>query len=127
MEYIRHNPNETFKHDLAHNLTSDQITKFKQVLKEEKVEFFFLPSSQLKELVVQDSHPVLKQLPEEFKKGIMFGNSVDLSSRLVMQYLEDTLKEPYKSMMAMGEIRVKSQFDKKTSGEVVIPSNKDIL
>jgi len=121
MEYHQPAPKETFKHGLSHNLSSDEITKLKNILQEEKVEFFLIPSQSLRELVLQGTHPVLQTLNDGFKTGIMSGNTVVLSKRIVINLLENKLEEPYKTMVDMGEVRVREKEKPKTSGEIIIP------
>jgi len=111
---------EQFRHELSHSFTSQQIEQFKKALATKKVVFFFRPSADLREAVAQDIHPVLKNLPDMFKKGILLNNTVDLTHRLVVQYLEHKLIEPYITMVKMGEVRVRQADKPKTVSDVVM-------
>jgi len=114
---------EQFRHELSHSFTQQQIEQFKKALSQKKVTFFFRSSPELRESVAQDVHPILKNLPQTFKQGILLDNTIDLTHRLVTQYLEHKLIEPYKTMVTMGEIRVRSTESPKTASEILMGLN----
>ena len=102
------------------NFTTEQINKFRQLLKDEKVTFFFYPLPELRQLTLQGTHPCVKMFPPGIVKGVLYGNTITLTKEIILQYIEKTLEEPWRFMLSKGEIRVRSDeggFIHKQKGE----------
>jgi hypothetical protein len=94
-------------HPTKLDFSPEQVQQIKEKLAFEKLTFFFIPDSTLRQLVVQDTHPNVKQFPMDIKTGIMLGNSITLKRDIVFSYLEKRLEEPWSFMLKHGEIRVR--------------------
>tara|TARA_Y100000310_G_C20362060_1_gene659453 strand:+ start:432 stop:764 length:333 start_codon:yes stop_codon:yes gene_type:complete len=93
---------------IKHQFTTAQIEQFKKLIVADKIEFFFVPSAYLRELTSQGWHPVAKSIPKTFQKGILLGNKIVLSKRIVCDYLDNNLKNPWDFILTNGEIRVQN-------------------
>ena len=93
------------------SFTSDQRENVMRRLSDPNVVFFFIPSAILREFVTQGQHPGVQQFPDIVIKGILFGNTIRLTNDIVVKYVEKTLEEPWKFMLANGDIRVKDLRD----------------
>ena len=96
-----------FPHQEQLEFTHEEVEKLRARIEKEKLTFFFVPNSQLKELTMQDTHPLVKKLPTNFKTGILLGNTITLKREIVFNYLKKKLEQPWSFLLAYGEIRVK--------------------
>ena len=90
-------------------------TKMMNAIKDSKVEFCFVPSSKLKELVTQNDHPYIKSLPEHMKIAILSvteGNAIGpIDNQMVLKYLQGTLDARQKFILDHSDVRVKGLLD----------------
>ena len=92
-------------------LTKEDAKKLRETLLQKDVVFFFIPSSELCDLIIKDDHPMIKKLPKEYKamflEDRLTGNRSAplIQSEMVVKYLEGTLDIANKFILDRGEIR----------------------
>ena len=77
---------------------SDQIQQIRNAVKDDKVVFYFVPSQMLKDLILQNTHPIIQDLPQDLK--IIF------LENMVVSFIEGSLDTNNKFILDNGEIRV---------------------
>jgi hypothetical protein len=95
------------------NFTSkDMLLKFKELGIENEVEFYFVPSSKLKQLIVQGGDPIIDKLPQLARKCILElqdGKGLPMYTPTVLKYIDGTLDMYNKYLLDMGELRVQNE------------------
>lgn len=88
------------------------IAKFKQLGIENEVEFYFVPSAKLKQLIIQGGDPIVDKLPQLSRKCILElpdGKGLPQYTPMVLKYLDGTLDDNNKYILDMGELRVQNE------------------
>jgi hypothetical protein len=105
------------------NITAEELQRFKKAIQDEKVQFYFVPNSILKEKVIKGDDPIISQLPKNMKEAVLLcenGNGIYTSSKLVLSFLNNTIDENNKYFLSLGEIRVVGVGDMKISSDIKI-------
>jgi hypothetical protein len=92
--------------------SSEMLAKFRQLGIENEVEFYFVPSSRLKQLIAQGGDPILDKLPPLARKCILElrdGQGMAIYTPTILKYIDGTLDENNKYIFDMGEIRVQNE------------------
>ena len=85
----------------------ENLQKIRMLLEKEQITFFFYPSPDLRTLTSKGEHPSVKLFPDIIVKGILLGNTIELNKLIILQFLSNSLEEPWKFMLSRGEIRVR--------------------
>jgi hypothetical protein len=94
---------------------SDKIQKIRNAINNEGVEFYFLPNTRLKDLIMQNSHPIIQELPQKMKLTFLEGKGVSITNDMVLKFIEGNLDKKNKLILDNGEIRVINNSDLKIS------------
>ncbi|MAH42652.1 hypothetical protein CL614_02905 [archaeon] len=94
---------------------SDKIKKIKNAINNEDVEFYFLPNTRLKDLIMQNSHPIIQELPQNMKLTFLEGKGISIANDMVLKFIEGNLDKKNKLILDNGEIRVINNSDLKIS------------
>ena len=79
-----------------------------------KVEFMFIPSSQLLSMVARDEHPRVKALPSAFKYILLENKPIRIEPKMALDYYEGRLDENNSFILSYGDIKiVPDRFNKK--------------
>jgi hypothetical protein len=92
--------------------TQEMIDKFKELGIAGEVEFYFVPSARLKQLIVQGGDSVIDKLPPLSKKCILElqdGQGMAIYTPTVLKYIAGTLDKNNSYIFDMGEIRVQNE------------------
>jgi len=99
--------NEDFKPSQELNdLVKENIPKLKSLLFNNSISFFFVPSVKLKELVIQNKHPIAKKVPNGMKELILGGKPFAIQKRMVYELLTGQLDKDNSFILKNGDIRV---------------------
>jgi hypothetical protein len=88
------------------------LAKFRQLGIENEVEFYFVPSTRLKQLVVQGGDPIIDKLPPLARKCILElqdGQGMAIYTPTILKYIDGTLDANNTYLFDMGEIRVQNE------------------
>ena len=89
--------------------------KILNAIQDPNIEFVFVPSPKLKELVTQNEHPHIQSLPEHMKIAILSvteGNAIGpIDNQMVLKYLKGTLDARQKFILDHSEVRVRGFLD----------------
>ena len=86
--------------------TKEQIDWLKAKTKKEDIPFMFIASPYLCEQIAKGEHPLLKGLPAHFKLGFLQKRPVSLTTKMVIDFLENKLDVKNNFILKNGEIRV---------------------
>ena len=87
------------------------LAKLRKLGIEDEVEFFFLPSAELKNKIARGGDPILDKLPPLAKKCLLevpYGKGLALYRPMVIKYIDGTLDKDNSYIFDMGEIRVQN-------------------
>ena len=84
----------------------DQIQQIRNAVKDDKVIFYFIPSQRLKDLILQNTHPIIQDLPQDLKIIFLEHKGVALTNDMVLNFVEGSLDTNNKFILDNGEIRV---------------------
>jgi len=87
-------------------LTKEQINWLKAKAKKEDIPFMFIASPYLCDQISKGTHPLLKDLPDPFKLGFLQQRAVSVSTKMVIDFLENKLDAKNNFILSNGEIRV---------------------
>ncbi|MAG25682.1 hypothetical protein CMI47_08905 [Candidatus Pacearchaeota archaeon] len=94
---------------------SDKLKRIRNAIKDEKVEFYFIPSARLKDLILQNSHPIIQKLPQDLKVVFLQSKAVAITNDMVMNFIDETIDDNNKFILDNGEIRVVDNNDLRLS------------
>lgn len=93
--------------------TSKEILmKLKQLGIDNEVEFYFVPSAELKNRIVRGGDPIIDKLPKLAKSIILelpFDKGIALYTPMVLKYIEGSLDKNNSYIFDLGEIRVRNE------------------
>ena len=93
--------------------TSGEIlAKLKKLGLENEVEFYFIPSNELKNRMVRGGDPIIDKLPALARKIFLElppGKGIALYFPMVLKYIEGTLDRDNSYIFDLGEIRVRNE------------------
>lgn len=92
--------------------SGEMLAKLKQLGIADKVEFYFVPSNELRNRIVRGGDPVIDELPALAKKVFLelpYGQGIALYTPMVLKYIEGTLGKKNSYIFDMGEIRVRNE------------------
>lgn len=90
----------------------EMMDKFRQLGIAGEVEFYFVPSARLKELITQGGDPIIDKLPFLARKCILelqHGQGMAIYTPTVLKYLEGTLDANNTYLFDMGDMRVQNE------------------
>jgi len=99
------------------SISKEAIEKIKQLGILPEIEFYFIPSTELKNRIARGGDLIIDQLPALARKVILTlptDKGISLYSPTVLKYLEGTLDQRNSYILDLGEIRIQNY------GEVVI-------
>ena len=92
------------------NPKSEQIQKnlpkIKQIIMNDNVELFFVPSVELQELVTKNEHPYVKEIPDSRRAELISAHPVMIQKLLVWRWINGELDEKNSFILNNGDIRV---------------------
>jgi len=94
---------------------SDILQRIRNAVKDENVEFYFIPNARLKDLILQNSHPVIQELPQDIKVIFLQSQGIAISNNMVMGFIDGTIDNNNKFVLDNGEIRVVDNNDLRLS------------
>lgn len=92
--------------------SQEMMAKFRELGIAGEVEFYFLPSLRLRQLIVQGGDPIIDQLPPLARKCLLElkdGEGMALYTPTVLKFIEGTLDARNTYLFNMGEIRVQNE------------------
>ena len=92
-------------------LNLEKVAKIKNFIKDRDIPFYFLPSTQLREMILKDEEPHIKKLNKNLKIGFLEGKPYLFHQDLIIKYLEDNIDENHKFLFDHGEIRIYGNDD----------------
>jgi len=93
--------NPEFKSKLKEN-----PSKINELLNRDGIEFYFFPSTELKELVSKNEHPIIRQMPKSFRMLILSGKAHAIAKKLIRKILLGELDEKNSFILSKGDIRI---------------------
>lgn len=94
--------------------TKRDISNIKKILIEEKdTEIYYKASPDLIELILADTHPMVKLIPKSFKEILIQGLGLKIQKRMMIDWIDKKLDEKNSFMLANGEIRLVRYKEKK--------------
>ena len=88
------------------------MDKFRELGIANEVEFYFVPSARLKQLIIQGGDPIIDQLPSLARKCILEladGQGMAVYTPTVLKYVDGTLDARNTYLFNMGELRVQNE------------------
>lgn len=85
---------------------SDKIQQIKNAVQDDKVMFYFIPSQRLKDIILQNAHPIIQDLPQDLKIIFLENKGIALTNDMVLNFIEGSLDTNNKFILDNGEIRV---------------------
>jgi len=92
--------------------SAEMLAKFRQLGIENEVEFYFVPSTRLKQLVAQGGDLIIDKLPPLARKCILElrdGEGMAIYTPTILKYIAGTLDANNTYLFDMGEIRVQNE------------------
>lgn len=87
--------------------TKRDISKVKKILLEEKdTEIYYQASPDLIELIISDTHPMVKQIPKAFKEVLIQGLGLKIQKRMMLDWIDKKLDDKNAFMLANGEVKL---------------------
>lgn len=97
------------KGDRMKELTEKQQKEVKRVLRQKIMEYniecIFVPSAELKNLIIKNEHPAIASMPQHFKEVILHG-PMRLDNKMVLDYIDGNLDAQNKFVLDHGDVRV---------------------
>lgn len=90
----------------------EMMDKFRELGIANEVEFYFVPSARLKQLIIQGGDPIIDQLPSLARKCILEladGQGMAVYTPTVLKYVDGTLDARNTYLFNMGELRVQNE------------------
>ena len=101
------------------NFTSQQMLAIKEKISRDDVEFFYVPSADIRSRIVKGDDVELNKINNDLKTIILEGHAFKISRDMVIRYIEDTLDKMNTFMLNNGEIRVEGSPSIKFGGKNV--------
>lgn len=92
--------------------SSEVLAKLKKLGIAEEVEFYFLPSAELKRRIVRGGDPIIDKLPTLAKKIFLEleqYKGIALYTPMVLKYIDGTLDRNNSYIFDLGEIRIRNE------------------
>jgi hypothetical protein len=87
------------------------LAKLRKLGIEDEVEFYFVPSPELRNRIARGGDPVLDKLPKAAKEMILSGRPHALYRPMVVKYIDGTLDKDNCYILDMGKIGVKNEHE----------------
>jgi hypothetical protein len=94
--------------------SGEVLAKLKKLGIADEVEFYFLPSPELKRRIIRGDDPIIAKLPYLARKiflELKEGQGVALYTPMVLKYIDGTLDEKNSYIFDLGEIRIRNEHD----------------
>ena len=98
----------------------DKAQMVRNAIIDGKVVFYFLPSARLKDLILQDKHPVVKSLPQKLRVLFLENKGIAISNDMVLKFVDGSIDENNKFVLNNGEIRAIDNNHIRLSGSDLI-------
>ncbi len=95
-------------------MTPEQMQRFRNAIKDNKVDFYFIPSGKMKIKLLEKQDDILNKLPASMITSILScgpGDGFLIESSLVTKYLDGSLDSNNAYFLSLGEIRVGGIID----------------
>ncbi len=102
---------------MINNFTPEQISSIKEKIARDDVEFFYVPSTDIRYRLAKGDDPELNKINSEIKAIILEGHAFKISKSMVIAYLAGTLDKMNSFMLSNGEIRVEGSPNIKFGGK----------
>ena len=83
-----------------------RLPEIRKILFDDNVEIFFIPSTNLRNLVAKGQHPLLVGMPDAFKAIILEGKGMLMQKLMVYKWLTGSLDEKNAFVLSNGELRI---------------------
>lgn len=90
-------------------LTAEQKEKIRNAINDPNIQFYFVPSAEIKSRIVEGSDPILSLLAKNLKIAIMScsdGLGVSIDPQMILRFINNELDEKNVYWLRMGDIRV---------------------
>ena len=87
------------------------LNKLNEVFKHQELNIAFFATPQLKEMIMQNKHPIIQQLPDTYKGILLAGEGYLITKQMVYKWIEGTLDQRQTFMLNHGDIRVTMNKD----------------
>jgi hypothetical protein len=87
-------------------IKKENLSKFKNILLNDKVELFIVPSILLKEIILKGEDPLILGLPDKIKSIILEGHGIAIEKSMIIKWLEGKLDTKNSFILDNSEIRV---------------------
>lgn len=84
----------------------ENLPKIKEIIMNENVTLFFIPSQKLRTMVSDPSHPVFKEMPDKHKAAILTGEGIFIQKKMVWDWINGVLDQKNSLILSNGDIRV---------------------
>jgi hypothetical protein len=91
--------------------TGEFLAKLRKLGIENEIDFYFLPSKELKEKIIRGGDPIIDKLPKLAKTSFLelpYGKGIALYTPMVIKYIDGTLDKNNSYIFDLGEIRVRN-------------------
>lgn len=95
----------------------EQVGWLKERCKKGDISFMFIASPYLLEIITNEQHPYVKSLHKAFKIGFLEKRPVSITSKMVIDFIENKLDQKNHFILSNGEIRVVEDSKVITKGE----------
>lgn len=85
---------------------AEKLVKIKNIIFNDKVTIYFIPSPYLREQVSSGKNPLLKNMPDIFKAMIIGGKGIVIQKMMVYKWLTGKLDKNNAFVLSNGELRV---------------------
>lgn len=94
--------------DLNPNNTSikENLPRIYELIMNKNVTIYFVPSSNLRELISKNEHPYVKDIPSSFKAILLSGNGLLIQKKMVWNWLNGKLDSKNSWILSNGDLRV---------------------
>lgn len=96
---------------MSKKFSQEEVNKLKSFIKGKDVPFFFIPSSNLREMISRNEHPYIKKLPDIVKSIYLSGRGYLIHQDTVVKYMEGTLDIKNTFIFDNGEIRIHNDIN----------------
>lgn len=92
------------------------LPKIKEILKNDAVDVYVLPTPRLRELISKNEHPIVKKLGPKTKAVFLDGNGLLIQKLMIWKWINGNLDENHAFILANSEIRVLEDNNKLVGG-----------
>jgi hypothetical protein len=83
------------------------LPKIREILKNDLVEVFVLPTAKLREMILKNEHPIIQKLGPSTKKVFLQGNGLLIQKKMIWNWINGTLDENHAFILSLSEVRIR--------------------